>query len=161
MVAVEAGSCLIVIVEMPGRDVVLISSMDLSSLILRSMGLDTSSSTFEAVAPGNTRDQHGRSLRNGGVLLLAELGVGHDRPTPARQSAPANSPPGARHKTGPEPPDFSTSFSTGFDIGTYLVSGLLRSRAVGGDFDGRAVIQETRARGHHLLARPQPFGNEN
>ena len=53
MVAVEAGSCLIVIVEMPGREVVLISSMDLSSLILRSMGLDTNSSTFEAVAPGN------------------------------------------------------------------------------------------------------------
>ena len=52
MVAVEPGSCLIVIVEMPGRDVVLISSMDLSSLILRSIGLDTSSSTFEAVAPG-------------------------------------------------------------------------------------------------------------
>ena len=54
MVAVGAGICLIVIVEMPGRDVVLISSMDLSSLILRSMGLDTNSSTFEAVAPGNT-----------------------------------------------------------------------------------------------------------
>ena len=80
MVAVGAGICLIVIVEMPGRDVVLISSMDLSSLILRSMGLDTNSSTFEAVAPGNMRDQHGRSLGNGRVLLLAELGVGYGPP---------------------------------------------------------------------------------
>ena len=41
------------IVKTPGRDVVLISSMESSSLILRSSGFETNSSTFEAVAPGN------------------------------------------------------------------------------------------------------------
>jgi len=54
IMAVDAGTCLIVIVEMPGRDCVLISSIDLSSLIFRSSGLETNSSTFEAVAPGKT-----------------------------------------------------------------------------------------------------------
>src|SRR5689334_20938677 len=58
------------------------------------------------------------------------------------------------------PPD-STLVSTCFDIGRISFQRLLRSRAVGGDFDGRAVIQETSSRGDHLLARPQPLGNEN
>jgi hypothetical protein len=48
--AVEPGSCLMVIVEMPGRDVLLISSMDLSSLILRSSGFATNSSTRGSTA---------------------------------------------------------------------------------------------------------------
>ena len=142
----------------PGGGLDLLDGFELADLALDGFGHQFLH--FRRRRAREHRDQHGGSLRNGRVLLLAELACRPCRPTPAPQSAPANSPPGARHKTGPAR-RIQLYFQLVLTSECISFHGLLRGHTVCSDFDGSAVIQKTRSRGHHLFARPQPFGNEN
>ena len=153
------GFALVVRVEMPNRDWVLISSMDLSSLILGFHRLWIPIlPLLPPFAPGNWVTS--MAVRCGSWDPPAGPACCRRLRPPAKPRSGAIQPTSRCSTKNCAIPPLFVSSSAG------LLIGILSFRALSGcplrfGFDRGAVVKKTRSRSHHLLSSFQPVRNQN